>query len=114
ALAEFGIRGIIAKGFNATFFGNCVRNGIVPIALSDAEVQQVAAHAADAPDPAIVVDLVDCKVLAGHEYPFVIDAQTREMLLNGSDPIDLTMQFQDQIDSFRQADRLARPWVYLN
>ncbi|MFG6441544.1 3-isopropylmalate dehydratase small subunit [Roseateles sp. LKC17W] len=116
ALKEYGIRAIVAPSFGAIFAGNCVRNGILPVVLAEAQVNALAASvAADPQGRQLCVDLQRCIVrdAAGNAYPFEIAASQREMLLKGLDPIALTLASAALIDAFQAADRRARPWVYL-
>ena len=116
ALAEWGIRCIIAPRFGAIFYGNCVRNGILPVVLPENIVAELAKSAEAAPAENLVsVNLVDQRVTApgGETYPFQIAPADREMLLEGLDAIAVTMKYDDEILSFRAKDRLRRPWVYL-
>ena len=64
---------------------------------------------------ALRIDLERCEVVApgGAVYAFQIQPALREMLLEGLDPVALTLKLQPQIDAFQAADRQARPWVYL-
>jgi 3-isopropylmalate/(R)-2-methylmalate dehydratase small subunit len=113
ALAEYGIRAVLARSFNPIFFGNCVRNGIVPVVLPADAIDRLAAHLDTATTPEITVDLERCRVTAGtEEFPFELEPEAREMLLEGLDPIALTLKLKDEIAAFRQADRAARPWAY--
>lgn len=113
ALAEYGVRAVIAESFNPIFFGNCVRNGIVPIALAAAQVEEIASHVQSAGSAVIVVDLKNNVVQAGQDYAFALEAEAREMLLEGLDPVALTMRFGEDIAEFRKVDQKARPWAYL-
>ncbi len=116
ALKEYGIRAIIAPSFGAIFAGNCVRNGLLPVVLAEAQVAALAASlAADPQARPLRVDLQACVVhdAAGQAYPFDIAASQREMLLKGLDPIALTLQSSAAIEAFQARDRLARPWIYL-
>ena len=113
ALAEYGIRAIIARSFNPIFFGNCVRNGIVPVHLPAEAIEALGIHVENAPDPSITVDLTVCEVIAAGTYPFSLDTEAREMLLHGLDPIALTLRFAADIEAFRATDRELRPWIYL-
>ena len=109
ALAEFGIRAVIAPGFAPIFAGNCVRNGIVPAAIPADAVAAIAA--ADAP---VTVDLETSTVsLAdGPSWPFALAEDDRAMLLHGLNAITLTMRHEADIAAFLARDRAARPWVY--
>lgn len=110
ALAEYGFRAVIAQSFNPIFRGNCLRNGIVPVALSEDAIAQLAG---EAPDP-MTVDLEACEVRAasGSCWTFEIEDEGRQMLLQGLDAIALTLLRRAEIDGFLAADRERRPWVY--
>ena len=106
ALAEYGFRAIVAPSFNPIFRGNCVRNGIVPVAIDPTP------YADGRP---ITIDLPRERVVDadGGERPFAIEAEAKAMLLGGLDAIDLTLLRADAIAAFRLADRERRPWAYL-
>ena len=116
ALAEWGIRCIIAPSFGAIFYGNCVRNGILPVVLDNELVESLAAQVEANPAKNLVtVDLVQRSVTApdGGSHPFEIADGDREMLLEGLDSIALTLKSDEAILAFRERDRAARPWIYL-
>ena len=108
ALAEYGFRAVIAPSFNPIFRGNCIQNGILPVPLD-------AAPLAGAPQP-LTIDLAGQTVTdaAGHSWTFAIDAEAKEMLLGGLDPIELTLRHRPVIEAHRAADRQLRPWAYLD
>jgi 3-isopropylmalate/(R)-2-methylmalate dehydratase small subunit len=115
ALSQFGIRCVIAESFGTIFRNNCVRNGLLPIVMPLATVELLLDQLQDqAQEPVISVDLESQTVRGpdGADYPFSIGALEREMLLNGADEIDLTLQKRHLIEAFRQQDRARRPWVY--
>jgi 3-isopropylmalate/(R)-2-methylmalate dehydratase small subunit len=115
ALHEWGIRAILAPSFGAIFYGNCVRNGIVPVVLANDVVEKLAAWVeADPANNLLTVDLVGCAVRgAGTAHSFDIAGADREMLLEGLDAIAVTMKRDDEILAFQARDRLRRPWIYL-
>lgn len=116
ALREWGIRCIIAPSFGAIFQSNCVRNGILPVVLDDAVVENLARHVeADPVRNLLTVDLENCTVQTadGENYSFALAPADRQMLLEGLDPIALTMKRDDEIFAFQARDRLRRPWIYL-
>ncbi|MCC7329466.1 MAG: 3-isopropylmalate dehydratase small subunit [Gammaproteobacteria bacterium] len=116
ALHEWGIRAIIAPSYGAIFAGNCVRNGILPVVLDYAVVEELARQVeADPASRLVSVDLVDCAVTApdGTRHPFTMAAADRDMLLEGLDGIALTLKRDDEILAFQGRDRLRRPWIYL-
>lgn len=116
ALAEYGVRCVIAPSFGAIFQGNCVRNGILPVALPEDRVQALAALAEARPGHRLAVDLETRKVSAVGfgTMAFDIAPADREMLLEGLDPIGVTLKRRDQIDGFEAAYREARPWRRLD
>lgn len=107
ALAEWGIRCVIAESFAPIFRGNCIRNGLLPVALERPFVERLAGEK-------VTVDLAAQEVRAGeHSHRFAIDSEAKQMLAEGLDAIDLTLTQSDAIEDWTVADRKARPWVYL-
>lgn len=116
ALAEYGIRAVVAPSFNPIFRGNCVRNGIVPVELPAEAIAELAAQVEQNPAAhQVTIDLEACAVHApnGKTFTFSMDPESREMLLEGLDAIEITLKRRAEIEAFREADRTARPWVYL-
>ncbi len=117
ALEEYGIRVIVAPSFGAIFSANCIANGLLPACLPEDQVQALANWvAADPKKNQLLVDLQERNITTtqGQSYSFDILDADAEMLLQGLDPIALTLQMEKAIQSFEQADRLTRPWVELS
>ena len=110
ALAEYGIRAVIAPSFAPIFAGNCTRNGIVPVPLPADAVAEIAADGGP-----VTVDLAEQRVSLGdgRHWSFEIGAEAKTMLLEGLDAIDLTLKHKADIAAFQDADRRERPWIYL-
>ena len=113
ALKEYGIRAIIAKSFGEIFHGNCIRNGLLPIVLDADQIERLA----DIEVPVkmrISLDsqTVTCRQLAGWMQKFQIDEFAKRLLIQGLDPIDLTLTERETIDAFLSQDKRQRPWVY--
>lgn len=104
ALHEYGIRVIIAPSFGVIFYKNCVRNGILPILLSDQNI-----------DPLCGKELkITLKnQMINNDISFEIAPADKEMLLDGLDDIELNLKHIDDIKSFENNDRIKRPWAYL-
>lgn len=101
ALADFGLQAVIAPSFADIFYGNAINNGMVPVRLADAEVDALFAYVKTNNDAQVTVDLEAQQVRAGDlNFSFEIDEFRRYCLLNGLDSIGLTLQHQEQIDSF--------------
>lgn len=103
ALAEFGIRCVIAESFAPIFRGNCLRNGLLPIVAGAVNIAAWAGRE-------LTIDLAAQTVDA---TTFAIDPEAKAMLLGGLDAIDLTLQHRPAIVAWQAADRGKRPWVYL-
>jgi 3-isopropylmalate/(R)-2-methylmalate dehydratase small subunit len=117
AMSEWGFRAIITPGFGNIFYGNCVRNGILPVKLDAATVEALAIQVeADPANNKIKVDLRNCTVTApdGSIHSFEITPADQGMLLEGLDGIAVTMRRDDEILAFQGRDRLKRPWIYLD
>lgn len=117
ALKEFGIRAIVAPGFGAILHNNCVRNGLLPVVLPMETVQSLADDCAAAPATRqVTVDFQELEVVspAGARYGFTLGSEQRQMLLEGLDPIALTLKLASSIDAFQGADRLRRPWIHFD
>ena len=116
ALAEYGIRCVVAPSFGAIFYGNCVRNGLLPVRLPDLTIQAIAAQVQNDPQVnQLHIDLERCILTApdGSEHGFEVEAAHRSMLLEGLDPIGLTLKQQSLINAHISADRKLRSWAYL-
>ncbi|MBO1518292.1 3-isopropylmalate dehydratase small subunit [Oceanisphaera pacifica] len=101
ALADFGLQAVIAPSFADIFYGNAINNGMVPVKLADTEVDALFAYVTANPNAEVTVDLEAQQVRAGDlNFSFEIDEFRRYCLLNGLDSIGLTLQHQEQIDSF--------------
>lgn len=113
ALRDFGFRVIIAQSFGDIFHGNCLRNGLLPVVLPRQDVARLASHAAGG---RVRLDLeaqtVTSPALPEWEGRFDIGAYAKRMLIEGLDPIGLTLRQEGEIGGFLEADRGARPWVY--
>lgn len=116
ALSDWGIRCVIAPSFGSIFYGNCVRNGILPVVLDDAQIKMLATQVeADPLERRIHIDL-DAGIVTGPDgtqFPFDIAPADREMLMQGLDAIAVTQKRDDEILAFQARDRLKRPWIYL-
>ncbi len=116
ALHDYGIRAVIAESFGRIFRRNCARNGLLAIELPADQID-ILTHAtgSDPQSQRVRIDLEKLVVRAprGEKFSFVIDEADRQMLLQGLDYIDFTLQFGDDIEAFKEKDRVARPWAHL-
>ncbi|SRR6266404_1863027 len=99
ALLDYGFRTIIAPSFADIFYNNCFKNGMLPVALSEEQVERLFQQAAGNIGYEVTVDLQRQWVTddSGLRYSFDVDPFRRECLLQGLDDIGLTLQHEDKI-----------------
>lgn len=114
ALEEYGFRTVIAPSFADIFYNNCFKNGMLPVVLTDSEVDELFNECFATDGYQLTVDLEQQKVISpsGKEYHFEVDAFRKHCLLNGLDDIGLTLQESDKITAFEQQAKNERPWVF--
>ncbi|KAA1193894.1 3-isopropylmalate dehydratase small subunit [Pseudohalioglobus sediminis] len=114
ALEDYGFRCIIAPSFADIFYNNCFKNGVLPIVLSEEQVEQLFAEMYAQEGYALTVDLQEQKVLtpSGEVMPFQVDAFRRQCLLQGLDDIGLTLQRADAIRAYEEKWRQQSPWLF--
>lgn len=101
ALADYGIQVMIAPSFADIFYGNSINNQMIPVRLTEAEVDEIFRFVEANEGAEITVDLEAMKVTAnGKQYSFEIDEFRRHCLLNGLDNIGLTLQHEDKISDY--------------
>ena len=113
ALDQYGFRAIIAPSYADIFFNNSFKNGLLPIVLSEALVEQLFNEALAFPGYQLSIDLERQVIVKpqGEEIPFDVQAFRKYCLLNGFDDIGLTLLHADKIKAF-EAQRLAqKPWL---
>ena len=113
ALTDYGIRCIIAPSFGDIFFGNCVKNGLLPIQLGDKNHNLVMRAAKEC--VAISIDLPKQNISFGDiEIVFDVTARSKELLLSGLDETAAIMaQETPAIEAFERRQRKQMPWLYL-
>jgi 3-isopropylmalate/(R)-2-methylmalate dehydratase small subunit len=114
ALLDFGIRCIIAPSFADIFYNNCFKNGILPIALPQADVDKLMDDAERGSNAIVTIDLETQEITGpdGGRIKFEVDAFRKHCLLNGLDDIGLTLQKAASIESFEGRNRGGQPWLW--
>ena len=115
ALAEFGIRAIISPGFGSIFHQNCIRNGIAAIVLDAEQIKSISELVdSDPQSNKICIDLLKQVVRdsENREFNFEIDSGHKDMLVNGLDAIDVTLQQEASIAAFETRDKKNRYWLW--
>ena len=114
ALDEYGFRAIIAPSFADIFYNNSFKNGLLPIILPQAAVDELMQLTVDNEGYQLTVDLAEQKVIRGDgvSYAFEVDAFRKHCLLNGLDDIGLTLQDADEIRAFESGHKQKYPWLF--
>jgi 3-isopropylmalate/(R)-2-methylmalate dehydratase small subunit len=109
ALENFGFRVVLAPSFADIFYNNCFKNGLLPIKLDEATIDDLFARAAAHPGYKVTVNLKTNKVTDAHglSLPFEIDAFRRHCLLNGLDDIGLTLEREAEIVAYENKHEAA-------
>jgi len=113
ALQQYGFRAILAPSYADIFFNNCYKNGLLPVELSEAQMDRLFDEALAFPGYQLSIDLPRQVVVKpdGSELPFDVQAFRKYCLVNGFDDIGLTLRHADKIRAF-EAERLAaKPWL---
>ena len=113
ALLDFGIRCVIATSFADIFYGNCFKNGILPIKLAQADVDKLMDDAERGANARITIDL-EAQEIRGPDggcVKFDVDLFRKQCLLNGWDDIGLTMRNEQKISDYEARHRAEAPWL---
>ena len=114
ALLDYGFRAIIAPSFADIFKNNCFKNGILPVTLPTAKVDELFGAVQAEPGYTLQIDLEAQRVTtpAGDEISFDVDPFRKHCLLNGLDDIGMSLQHEKEIRRFEQQHRQNQPWLF--
>jgi 3-isopropylmalate/(R)-2-methylmalate dehydratase small subunit len=102
-LQDWGFRAVIASSFADIFHTNCTKIGLLPVTLTDKEVQWLIELSEADPAAEVVVDLEEQTVTtAGFEARFEFDPFTKWRLQEGLDDIGITLRHEEDITAFEQ------------
>ena len=113
ALQEWGIKAVIGSTFGSIFYGNCIRNGLLPIQLSTDDLQKLIDFVEKDPESnQILIDLETLSINFGSsEINFEFDKKYQASLLEGLDEIQQTLKLSDEISSFEEKHLKQNPWL---
>ncbi len=114
ALQQFGFRAVVAPSFADIFFNNCFKIGLLPIALTEDEVDALFLAVGRQPGFQLTIDLEQQRIGTPDgslSFGFAIDDFRKYCLLNGLDDIGLTLRHADDIRAFEQRHLAAQPWL---
>ena len=114
ALNDHGIRVLLAPSFADIFFNNCFKNGLLPIVLPNALIEQLFNEVEYNPGYTLTVDLASQTIRSstGMSISFDIDATRKHRLLEGLDDIGITLQNADRIRAYEARQRVTSPWLF--
>jgi 3-isopropylmalate/(R)-2-methylmalate dehydratase small subunit len=105
AVADYGFRALIAPNFADIFYNNCFKNGVLPVTLPEAQIDELFKRAEAQEGYQLTVDLLAQIITdaSGLSYKFEIDQYRKHVLLEGLDDIGLTLKHEAEITVFEQA-----------
>ncbi len=114
ALEDYGFRAIIAPSYADIFYNNCFKNGLLPIVLDAAIVEQLFQETAATVGYKLKVDLPTQTVTtqSGQSFDFKVDDFRKYCLLNGLDDIGLTLRNVDKIKAYEARRKVEAPWMF--
>ena len=110
ALLDFGIRSVISESFADIFYNNCFKNGILPITLSQNEIDEIAEYSKRKEE--IEIDLSEEKIKFGNkELKFKIEKFKKKCLIEGLDDIAISLKKSKQIQTYENKIKSSKPWI---
>jgi 3-isopropylmalate/(R)-2-methylmalate dehydratase small subunit len=104
ALEDYGFRALLASSFGDIFHTNCIKTGIAPIELALAELEQIRASLAEQNELTVDLEALEITAPTGLRIAFDFDAFERDCLLNGLDDVSLTLERDEAISAYENAN----------
>jgi len=114
AILDFGFKVVVSTSFADIFYNNCFKNSILPIKVSELELNSLFEEIESNPGVEFDVDLPSqtLSTPGGVKITFEIDAFKKDSMLKGLDDIGWTLQFSDKIDEFETQQQKKYPWLW--
>ena len=109
ALQQHGFKALIAPSFADIFFNNCLKNGLLPIVLTELEVDRLFNEAAAHAPMKLTIDLPTQTV---GDFHFDLDPTAKTNLVNGWDEIGRTLRHADEIKAYEEKRKKTEPWIF--
>ena len=112
-MIDNGFQAFVAPSFGDIFFNNCFQNGALPIRLPVERVARLRVILHELPGATLAIDLATQTVVGpdGQTDKFDIDSFRKDMLLKGTDSIDFTLGYAQDIARFEDGQRRDMPWL---
>lgn len=113
AIEQYGFRCLIAPSFADIFFNNCFKNGLLPIMLPEAQIEQLFQATFETDGYTLTIDLPNQTITqpSGAVFDFDVQPFRKECLINGWDDIALTLRHKDKILAFEKKRLAEKPWL---
>lgn len=114
AIEDYGFRVIISPSYADIFYNNCFNNGLLPIILDDAIIDDLFQQVEANEGYRLTVDLETQQITTpnGDSIAFDIDPLRKTRLINGLDEVGVTLQYADEIKAFEAKRKVSSPWLY--
>jgi 3-isopropylmalate/(R)-2-methylmalate dehydratase small subunit len=114
ALEDYGFRAVIAPSYADIFYNNCFKNGLLPVILSEQQLDVLFAEMYADEGYQLTIDLVEQTVVcpSGENFAFEIDEFRKDCLVKGLDEIGLTLQSAQAIKDYEKTRAAQQPWVF--
>ena len=114
ALQQYGFKAIIAPSFADIFYNNCFKNGLLPIVLTELEVDHLFHEVAANVGYKLTIDLPAqvVRTPGGKVMGFDVEPSRKENLVNGLDEIGLTLRHADEIREYEERRKRSEPWIF--
>ena len=114
ALEDYGFNAVIAPSYADIFYNNCFKNGVLPVILTESEVDELFQELASDEGYHLDIDLAVQTVTtdSGKVFSFELDEFRKECLLIGLDEIGLTLTSSDLIKEYEIEREKQHPWVF--
>ena len=111
ALMDFGITCVISSSYADIFYNNCFKNGILPITISEDQIKEISEYSNRKEE--ISVNLPEQTISFGNkEIKFEIDQFKKKCLIEGLDDIALSLEKSENIVSYENKIKEAKPWIF--
>ncbi|MBF7683748.1 3-isopropylmalate dehydratase small subunit [Acinetobacter sp. B5B] len=114
ALNEYGFRTVIAPSYADIFYNNSFKNGMLPVILSEEQVDCIIKACQAQEGYTLTVDLAtqEVRLSSGEVFQFEVDPFRKHCLLNGLDDIGLTLQDSELIHAYEDKIKQRKPWIF--
>jgi 3-isopropylmalate/(R)-2-methylmalate dehydratase small subunit len=114
ALADYGFRAVIAPSYGEIFYNNSLKNGFLPVVLSESQIDRLFHDVLAFPGYRLTIDLQAQTVVVGDGtvFEFEFDPHRKYCLLNGLDDIGLTLRHAQRIRDYEEQRRRQQPWLF--